>query len=357
MAKDAELDRLKAAQDLAFNRKQTAFNTQDAAWKRRKAIGDKMHAAFEEKQRAYDTQQSSWESLQRMRDAKGPRIEQLNRLQEAAFHNMQSAFNSASFAHDRRDGAGAKSYAEQGHGYKAESQGYVNERRQLVAELRSASDNQKSYALAFQAAKEQFNSAKREFDAEKSAFERVQAEFKAAKAAFDSASKAFKARLDVVKAQNAKKASDKRSIAQSAGVPYQYLDKVWVSTGANGNTNIYFGGIGEPNGPGHGHYTMDPSGKVMYKREPFDPHGKENFEGPGKDGHRGGFGKAKHGWIADRAVTVAFGWGSKQGHTLIADGHLTNEQFRDRPNHDHYGPGDGPRNNGTLRGAYTGPGA
>lgn len=357
MAKDVELDRLKAGQDLAFSRKQTAYDAQQAAWTRRKNAGDTMHAAFEEKQRAYDIQQRSWENLQRLRDSYGPRIEQLNRLQESAFQNMKSSFESASSAHDRRDGAGAKSYAEQGHRYKAESRGYVDERRRLVAELRSASDNHKSYSPAFQAAKERFNSAKREFDVAKAAHERTQTDFKAAKAAFDNASKAFKARLEIVKAQNAKRANDKRSIAERAGVPYAYRDQVYTSKDANGNIQIYFGGVGKPNGPGHGHYTMNSSGKVTYKREPFDPHGKENFEGPGKDGHRGGFGKAKHGWVDDHAVTISFGWGSKQGHTLIADGHLTNEQFRDSAHHDHYGPGDGPSNNGTLRGAYTGPGA
>jgi hypothetical protein len=73
MAKDAELDRLKAAQDLTFSRKQTAFQTQDAAWKRRKAAGDKMHAAFEEKDRAFHAQQSAWDDLQRLRDSKWPR--------------------------------------------------------------------------------------------------------------------------------------------------------------------------------------------------------------------------------------------------------------------------------------------
>lgn len=278
MAKDAELDRLKTAQDLAFSRKQTAFQTQDAAWKRRKAAGDKMHAAFEEKDRAYHAQQSAWEDLQRLRDSKGPRIGQLNDLQERAFQNMKSSYDSASAAYDRRDGAGAKSYSEQGRAYKAESQSYVEERRRLVAELRSAGDHQKSYSPAFQAAKGRFDAAKREFDAVKAVHERAQAEFKVAKAAFDKASNAFKARLDVVKAQNTRNKNDKRSVAEKAGVPVQYLDKVYVSKDANGNTNIYFGGMGEPNGPGHGHYVVDRSGKVTYKRDPFDPHGAHNFE-------------------------------------------------------------------------------
>lgn len=277
MAKDAELDRLKTAQDLAFTRKQTAYDAQEAAWKRRKTAGDAMHTAYEEKDRAYHAQQSAWEDLQRQRDSKGPRIGQLNALQESAFQNMKNAYDNASSAYDRHDGASAKSYAEQGRSYKAESQGYVEERRRLVAELRSAADHQKSYAPAFQAAKGRFDTAKREFDAAKAAHERAQIEFKSAKEAFDKASKAFKARLEVVKAQNTRNKNDKRSIAEKAGVPAQYLDKVYVSKDANGNTNIYFGGVGEPNGPGHGHYVVDRSGKVTYKRDPYEEHGGKNF--------------------------------------------------------------------------------
>lgn len=102
---------------------------------------------------------------------------------------------------------------------------------------------------------------------------------------------------------------------------------------------------------------MDRGGNVTYKRDPYDPHGAQNFEGPGKDGHRGGFGESQHGWIGDSPVTFALGWGTKHGHTLIADGHLSQEYFRDSRHHDHYGPGDGPNSNGTLRRKYTGAGA
>lgn len=107
--------------------------------------------------------------------------------------------------------------------------------------------------------------------------------FKAAKADFDRAAKAFRDRLAVVKQQNGKKIEDKRDIARKAGVPYQYLDKVWVSKDSNGNTNIYFGGAGTPNGPGHGHYVVDKTDKVTYKRDPLDQHGAQNFTDSQRD--------------------------------------------------------------------------
>ena len=210
MAKDAELDRLKTAQDLAYQRKQDAYQAQ---------------------QRAYQEQDSTLRDLQRMRDSYGPIIERLNSLQETAFQNMKRAFDNASSAYDRRDGAGNASYTAEGHRYEAESQGYVNVRRGLVAELRSAKERHDATKPAFQRAKDDFNSAKR---------------------AFDSAN------------------------AAKAGVPHQYHDNVWISTDSSGNTNIYFGGVGKPSGPGHGHYVMDRSGKVTYMRDPFDPHGAQS---------------------------------------------------------------------------------
>lgn len=107
--------------------------------------------------------------------------------------------------------------------------------------------------------------------------ERASAEFKRSKAEFDSCAKAFKSRLEKVKAEGSKRREDKKSIAAKAGVPHQYRNNVWVSTDSNGNTNIYFGGVGKPDGPGHGHYVMDRSGKVTYKRDPRDEHGAQNF--------------------------------------------------------------------------------
>ena len=90
--------------------------------------------------------------------------------------------------------------------------------------------------------------------------------------------KAFKTRLEQVRASSKKRREDKKSIAEKAGVPSQYRDNVWISKDSDGNTNIYFGGIGKPDGPGHGHYVMDQNGTVTYRREPFGPHGAQNFE-------------------------------------------------------------------------------
>lgn len=284
MAKDAELDRLKAAQDRAFQRKQDAYQAQQRAWEKRSSARDAMNRAHEAKQHAYAEQDRTWQYYQSARNSNGPRIDSLNAQQERAFQNMKSAFDSASAAHDRRDGAGAASYAADGHRYKAESQSYVAERRRLVNDIRSARAQHDASKPAFQRAKDDFNSCKRTFDAAKAEHERTSAEFKRAKAEFDSCAKAFKSRLEKVKAEGNKRREDKKSIAAKAGVPHQYRDNVWISKQPDGTINIYFGGVGKPNGPGHGHYVMDRSGKVTYKRDPHDEHGAQNFEENRREG-------------------------------------------------------------------------
>ena len=275
---DAELYRLRSARDAAKQRQQTAWQTQQSAYERRSSANAIMNQAYEAQQTAYANQQAAWDTYMSVKQANGPRIDSLNSQQERAYHNMVSAFESASSAYYARDGANARIYADQGHAYKAESQACVTERRQLVAKIRTAREQFEAVRPAFQRAKSEYTQARQEFLSAKAEHERAQAEFNKAKAEFDDCAKAFKDRLDELKSAHRKRRKEKKSIAEKAGVPLEYRDDVWISKESDGNTNIYFGGLGKPDGPGHGHYVMDQNGNVTYRREPFDPHGAQNFE-------------------------------------------------------------------------------
>ena len=241
-----------------------------------------MNQAYEAKQTAYANQQAAWDACMSVKQANGPRIDSLNAQQERAYQNMKSAFESASLAHNMRDGASARMYADQGHAYKAEAQDCVAERRQLVAEIRTAREQFEAVRPAFQRAKSEYTQARQEFLSAKAEHERAQAEFNKAKAEFDDCAKAVKDRLDELNSAHRKRRKEKKSIAAKAGVPLEYRDNVWISKDSDGNTNIYFGGLGKPDGPGHGHYVMDQHGTVTYRRDPFDPHGTQNFtDAPG----------------------------------------------------------------------------
>lgn len=56
-------------------------------------------------------------------------------------------------------------------------------------------------------------------------------------------------------------------------------------------------------------------------------------------------------------LTVSFGYDKHEGQTLLGDGDRSESNFFDHANHDHYGSGNGPHNNGTNRGQYTGNGS
>ena len=150
---DAELYRLRSARDAAKQWQQTAWQTQQSAYERRSSANAIMNQAYEAQQTAYANQQAAWDAYMSVKQANGPRIDSLNSQQERAYHNMVSAFESASSAYYARDGANARIYADQGHAYKAESQACVTERRQLVAKIRTAREQFEAVSPAFQRAK------------------------------------------------------------------------------------------------------------------------------------------------------------------------------------------------------------
>ena len=106
--------------------------------------------------------------------------------------------------------------------------------------------------------------------------DQLQADYLNAKAECDKAREAYRARLDIVKANSQRRRRLRRKIAETAGVPAQYCDDVIVSVGADGATSVYFGGVSRPDGFGHGHYVVK-NDRVVYRRDPFRPHGPHNF--------------------------------------------------------------------------------
>lgn len=149
MRTETDLDYLKAEQDRAFRHKQDAWQAQDHTWHNRRVARDSMDRAHHAKQDAYQDQQQAWEELQRLRERNGSRIDHLNGQQEAAYQNMKDAFERASAAYEARDGVSARTYADEGHRYKAETQEVVSERRMLIQEIRDTRANHEAIRPTF----------------------------------------------------------------------------------------------------------------------------------------------------------------------------------------------------------------
>ena len=68
-----------------------------------------------------------------------------------------------------------------------------------------------------------------------------------------------------------------KSIARKVKVPREYRSIAHAVYALN-YIHLYFGGMGgDPLGPGHGHYVMDYSGNVIYRRDPNAPRGIQNY--------------------------------------------------------------------------------
>jgi hypothetical protein len=130
-----------------------------------------------------------------------------------------------------------------------------------------------------------------------------------------------------VRTERERRKDDKRSLADRAGVPYQYRDNVYVSTEADGIVSIYFGGLGSPDGPGHGHYVMDAYDRIIYRRDPFDPHGSQNFADHEERWEK--YNSSRSGQTGKLQTDYYFGRkGDKGGHIAInEDGNI--EHVRD----------------------------
>lgn len=200
MARDAELDRLEAAQEHARQRKQDTFRAQRDAWHKRMDARETMHRAYVAKQRASAQQDRTERSLANVRAANGPRIASLRAQQATECEKMDRAREAASDAYHQRDAASAARHAEEARHYQEEFLVCVAERRKLIGEIRVAKEAHEAATSAFEQAKAEFITTKRSYEAATTEQARLLAEFKDATAEYNEAAKAFETRLERVRA-------------------------------------------------------------------------------------------------------------------------------------------------------------
>jgi archaellum component FlaC len=428
MAEDRELDHLQDEHDRAYERQQAAWQQQDnawqkrvacrdqlgesrdrqqrayaeqqAAWEQRRATQDATSRVYETRQAAYDDQQRAWEELNRLRDRNGPRIGSLRDEHDAIFERIKSLSSDIDDAFARGNKNDAFEMIEDVKRLRDEIRYLPPQWRELTAEINDAKNAHARASDHFRPLQDEFTRLRRIADAAKATHEAATTKFKAAQALriddqakFEAAKAeherrleefknakqensrtqgAFKRRLNELRAEQQQRKYDNRSLAEQAGVPREYLDDVWVSIDAVGNVNIYFGGVGEPVGPGHGHYVMDATGTVTYRRDVGNAHGGHNFTATaskhslwtpaGSQPPDGGIIAGTRGGVDQ---IVSFKTGGKTGdQTLIADGDFTkdaaaNNRFtgtKGHRGHNHYGSKEEGGQIDEDRGKYTGPG-
>lgn len=277
MASDTELERLAEIQQAAFAKLNVARDDMNQAQECRAEAQKAVNGAWEIMQNAKKVQQYCRDNLEATRQSLGRKIEALRSEADSKHTQMCNAFAAAPIAFRSGDKSGAKEYSYRGKSLRLE-------RDRLNAQVRSYTQRIKQEQAIYTAAEADlesklyvFREARAAHDREKANYGRLKAAYDEAKKEAEQAKQAFHARLAVVRAERDARRVEYRRIAKSAGVPHQYLDDIRVRQDTNGGYNIYFGGEGTPDGDGHGHYAVDASGHVTYRRNPLDPHGAHNY--------------------------------------------------------------------------------
>lgn len=117
----------------------------------------------------------------------------------------------------------------------------------------------------------------RKWSESRNRFNCLLAEFYSAEADFEKNNGQFQARKKQLQAKNMRHNKQKTDLAIKAGVPEKEAHSVKIVTDEKGNTNFYFGGIGRPDGLGHGHVAIDKNNNQYYYRDAFRPHGGQNY--------------------------------------------------------------------------------
>jgi hypothetical protein len=168
----------------------------------------------------------------------------------------------------------APGYAAEGHRYKAELQSANAEVKRLIGEAKSLShpsDSFKSYQAVFKSAQSEHESVQSRYVLAKSANERAKERFEQAKRNHQQAKEAFQDRLASIKAEKASREVKNRGMLMVVASNIGYMDgkQVKFDYRSDGKINVFFGGIGNPDGYGHGHIVIDQESNVVYMRQPF----------------------------------------------------------------------------------------
>lgn len=277
MFRDFEVDRLEAVQEIAFEDKARLQQQLLRASKHLLCTKDALSKAFEDKHQAYADQQSTWQEHHDVHQVNDARIKKLDSKQEKAYLKMRKAYENAEDYYSSRNGESASIYSGKGERHKRKSKAFSAERRQLVDEIIAVNGKFALSKIAFEQSKINFEEVKNEYDTAKSNYDLAKSDFYLAKQELEDATKAYKDRLHSAILRQKLNPEKEYELAKQSGVPTQYLHAMTVRYLISGDIDFFFGGMGDPIGPGHGHYVVSRDGTVKYRRDPLDYHLSRKF--------------------------------------------------------------------------------
>jgi len=204
MSNDAKLNDLGNARDRAYRELCSAREEKNRLCKECSRLHDELDEAFKAQKRLYDAQQANWEFHQSVMRDISDKINSYKEESDRYYRQMVEAYQQASAAHDRRDGAAAKSWSETGKGYKSQMESASANVRYQISQSKDS-----QYRYNNNGNKANFDRAKQKTSRLKAEFSEVSARYKPVKSAceekqakFNAAKKAFDDHLNWLKSQN-----------------------------------------------------------------------------------------------------------------------------------------------------------
>ena len=313
MSRNYELDLLKSQEQVAFQRKQAAFQRYQqqkdythslyldlqAAWQARSEARDEMNREYELKQEQKERNDAVWSEYSRIRDNNNARIESLRYDADNEHRSMIECYEQASSAYQYGDKSMAPVFSQEAREHKVRRDELNAEVSQLIAEIKTAKESAiisapKVNTAAYDRAKAEYERAKRQhlyiqsqFNDAKAERDRLKSEFDALHAEHLRLKDEFKKKLEGVKSTKRKTEQvvvekvNRALILSNAhylGTIFGAKAKIVPREDGTGKTDVYFGGLLEAgDGLGHGHAVIDEEGNVTYLRDAWVADKKNDY--------------------------------------------------------------------------------
>lgn len=277
MFRDFELERLDAVKEIAYEEKIGFQQKLDEEEKKYSLMKTELSKSSIFRHRAYTNQELARRKHYDINVVNNARIKKLDSKQEKEFFKMRKAYTDAEQYYSKRNGASASIHSGKAERHKRKSKSFSAERRQLVDEIISVNDSFALSRAAFEQSKIDYREVKIKYDVAKTNYDLAKQNFLNSKKYFNDSSEACKEYFQKSISRQKLNPEEEYELANQVGVPRQYLDSMAVRYLISGEIDFFFGGIGDPIGPGHGHYVVNRDGTVKYRRDPLDYHLSKKF--------------------------------------------------------------------------------
>lgn len=264
---DVSLSRLRASRHELAIRQRDAWLAQSKAWRDYAMARDELTQVTNALQEERCRQDELWDNYRSDRLDNQTRLKQLDRRQRMSAKILGRIFRSSLNQAEKINVETVQEASRDSREHVLVTEESFSKRKLLVKNSQSSKRLAQDSATQIRLLKRKREKLRLLCEALMLDYQKLQTEFQEAKEKYVKANAAFQARFHELEESGMNEESA-RAIAEQAGVPAEYLDKVFVKRApVSTRYDIYFGGVGEPVGPGHGHYCMI-GGRLVYARNP-----------------------------------------------------------------------------------------